>query len=244
MKEIKKQKIGQFHNSIANLSLDERSLRENSLILGETNSGKTHLANTIREFVIANDVPTLYLDFGNSDEDAIEEKFKTSGHFYYMRFDESDVFDKAFDAAVSDKKDIYMAVDPNYFSGQHDIKSKLTELLEKKELLENYYYFMHVITALDSFFTRFEDFIFYIFQLISSKKYGLTFLTQPNTVFENSRVKLIFTFLYLGRCSQAYYYNTALLRALPTHTFYFQERIDECTLLFNRIKGDIVTINH
>lgn len=242
MQKIHRKKVGQFQNSIAKLELGERTLQENTLILGETNSGKTYLSNIIREHVIDNDIPTLYLDFSNAKEADIEEKFKTSGHFHYMRFDESDAFDAAFDQAVSERKDIYMAVDPNYFSGQKEIKSKLSQLLQKEQLLKNYYYFMHVISALDSFFTQFQDFILYIFQLIQLKKFGLTFLTQPNTIFEDSRVKLLFSFLYIGRCSEAYYYNASLLRSLPTRMFYYQERTDERTLLFNNIRGDIVKI--
>ncbi len=244
MKEVKEMKIGEFQNSIARLKLGERTLRENTLILGEPGSGKTHLASKIREFVIQNGIPTLYLDFSNPDIEDIESRFKKSDHFHYMRFDESEAFNDAFDRAIAERKDIYMAVDPAFFSGHKEVKSKLSKLLQKEILLENYYYFMHVISALDSFYKRFEDFIFYIFQLITMKKYGLTFLTQPNEIFENPRVKLLFTFLYLGHCSKAYYYNTAVLRSLPPHTFLYQERINRCTLTFSDIKSDIVTIDH
>ncbi len=242
--QIKTKKIGQFHNSIEKLELNARTLRENTLILGETGSGKTYLAEMIREFVIENGIPTLYLDFSNPDEAQIEEKFKIPGHFHYMRFDESDAFNEAFDRAIQERKDIYMAVDPSFFSGHKEIRSKLSELLQKEILLEHYYYFMHVISAFEKFYQQFEDFIFYIFQLISMKRYGLTFLTQPNEIFENSLVKLLFSFLYLGHCSKAYYYNTAILRSLPPYTFLYQERINHCTLTFSDIKTDTVTIFH
>ena len=103
-------KIGNFKSSIASLTLSDRVLRENTLILGETNSGKTHLANKIREFVISRDVPTIYFDFSDPDLDKIEDRFKRSTHFHYMRFDESDAFEEALEQAIAQKKDIYMAV--------------------------------------------------------------------------------------------------------------------------------------
>ncbi len=117
MKEVKEMKIGEFQNSIARLKLGERTLRENTLILGEPGSGKTHLASKIREFVIQNGIPTLYLDFSNPDIEDIESRFKKSDHFHYMRFDESEAFNDAFDRAIAERKDIYMAVDPAFFFG-------------------------------------------------------------------------------------------------------------------------------
>ncbi|MDO9055578.1 MAG: ATP-binding protein, partial [Sulfuricurvum sp.] len=60
-----KRKIGKFKSSIATLELQDRVLCENTLILAEPGSGKTHLANKIREFVIDSGIPTLYLDFSN-----------------------------------------------------------------------------------------------------------------------------------------------------------------------------------
>ena len=169
---------------------------ENTLILGETGSGKTHLSNKIREFVINSGVPTIYFDFSNPDLDKIEDRFKTSTHFHYMCFDESLEFEKALDEAISEKKDIYMAVNPEFFSSKKELKSQLSEVIQKKELLENYYYFMQVIVKPEGFFTKFEDFVFYIFDIINMKKYGLTFVSQPNEIFENTRIKLLFSFLY------------------------------------------------
>jgi DNA helicase HerA-like ATPase len=237
------QKIGNFKSSIATLRLNKRTLMENTLILGETGSGKTHLSNKIREFVINSGVPTIYFDFSNPDLDKIEDRFKTSTHFHYMCFDESLEFEKALDEAISEKKDIYMAVNPEFFSSKKELKSQLSEVIQKKELLENYYYFMQVIVKPEGFFTKFEDFVFYIFDIINMKKYGLTFVSQPNEIFENTRIKLLFSFLYLGRCSNAYYYNTAILRNLKPHHFVHQVRLDHRTLLFNPIKTDIVCID-
>ena len=116
-------------------------------------------------------------------------------------------------------------------------------MIQKKELLEHYYYFMQVIVQPEGFFTKFEDFVFYIFDMINMKKFGLTFVSQPNEIFENTRIKLLFSFLYVGRCSNAYYYNTVILRSLPTHHFVHQVRLDHKSLLFNPIKTDIVCID-
>lgn len=238
-----KRKIGHFKSSIANHELHDRVLVENTLILGETGSGKTHLANKIRKFINAAGLPTLYLDFSDPTIEQIEERFKDSGDFHYMRFDESDAFETAFDEAVEQRRNIYMAVNPSYFASKREIKSKLSKTIQKRELLENYYYFMHDIANLNGFYTKFEDFIFYIFDLVNLKKYGLTFLTQPHEIFENPRIKLIFSFLYLGRCSSAYYYNTTVLRSLAHNTFYYQMRVDNRSLLFNNIQSDIVFID-
>lgn len=238
-----KRKIGHFKSSIANLELHDRVLRENTLILAEPGSGKTHLANKIREFVIAAGIPTLYLDFSDPDIDQIEERFKHGSEFYYMRFDESDAFDAALDAAIMDRKNIYMAVSPSYFASKRDIKSKLSKMMQKRELLDNYYYFMQDIADVEGFYTKFEDFIFYTFDLVNLKKFGLTFLTQPHEIFENPRIKLLFSFLYIGRCSNAYYYNTTVLRNMKPHTFLYQYRVDNRSLLFNNIQSDIVYID-
>lgn len=236
--------IGQFKNSISKVELKERTLYQNTLILGEAGAGKTHLANKIREYVIANTIPTLYLDFSNPSVDEVEPKYKENkGHFNYMQFDESDAFEQAFDQAVAERKDIYMAVDPGFFSTKRTVKSKLSKLIQKTELLQNYYYFMQDIKSLEGFHAKFEDFIFYIFHLINLKKFGLTFVTQPHDIFENPRIKLLFTFLFLGRCSHAHYYNTSILRSLPTNTFYYQFRTDNRSLLFNQIESDIVIID-
>lgn len=238
-----KRKIGHFKSSIANLELHDRVLRENTLILAEPGSGKTHLANKIREFVIAAGIPTLYLDFSDPDVDHIEERFKHGSEFHYMRFDESDAFDATLDAAIAERKNIYMAVSPSYFASKRDIKSKLSKMMQKRELLEHYYYFMQDIANVEGFYTKFEDFIFYIFDLVNLKKFGLTFLTQPHEIFENPRIKLIFSFLFVGRCSNAYYYNTTVLRNMKPHTFLYQYRVDNRSLLFNNIQSDIVYID-
>lgn len=236
-------KIGTFKSRIANLKLEKRLLTMNTLILAEEGSGKTHLANKIREFVIDNGVPTLYLDFSDPEESQIETRFKKE-RFFYMRFEESDVFDAALAQAIAERRDIYMAVNPNYFSNKRDIKSRLSHMLQTPGLLENYYYFFHEISLLNAFYTKFEDFLLYILNLVQLKKYGLTFLSQPHEIFENPQVKLVFTFLFIGKCSNANYFNTSLLRSMPPHTFYYQYRLDSKTLLFNQVEGDIVYIDH
>jgi len=238
-----KQKIGKFKSSIADLKLTKQILNQNTLILAEAGSGKTHLSNTIREYVMDSDVPTLYLDFSDPDIDDVEARFKESGRFYYMRFDESDTFDTQLQEAIARREQIYMAVNKSYFANKRDIKSRLSQMLQKKELLENYYYFFHEISMLNPFYSKFEDFMFYIFDLINMKKYGMTFLSQPHEIFENPKIKLLFSFLYLGKCSDVHYYN-AELENLPPHTFYYQYRKDRRTLLFNEIAGDFVTIDH
>ena len=238
-----KQKIGKFKSSIANLELVERTLTQNTLILAEEGSGKTHLSNTIREYVMDNGIPTLYLDFSDPDVDAVEARFKESGRFYYMRFEESDAFDAELQEAIARRENIYMAVNSSYFSNRRDIKSRLSRTIQTPELLENYYYFFHEISMLNAFYTKFEDFMFYILSLVNLKKFGLTFLTQPHEIFEDYKIKLLFSFLYLGKCSNANYYNTEL-KTLPPHTFFYQYRQDRRTLLFNDIVGDIVMIDH
>ena len=238
------QRIGKYENSIASLKLTDRNLYENTLILGETGSGKTHLSNKIRDFVIQSGVPTIYFDFSDPDLDKIEDRFKTSERFHYMRFDESDAFKEAFDKAVAAKEDIYMAVNPEFFSTKKEIKSKLSHMIQDPELLKHYYYFMQVIVKPEGFFTKFEDFFFYILDIVNRKKFGLTFVSQPHEMFENTKIKLLFSFLYLGRCSHAYYYNTALLRSMPQHHFLHQERLNYKTLLFSPIQTDIVCIDH
>lgn len=238
-----KRKIGQFKSSIAVLELENRVLRENTLILAEPGSGKTHLANKIREFVIAAGIPTLYLDFSNPEEEQIEERFKHGSTFTYLRFDESDAFNAALDAAIAERKNIYMAVSPTFFASKRDIKSKLSQTIQKRELLDNYYYFMQEIQSMEGFYTKFEDFIFYIFDLVNLKKFGMTFLAQPHEMFENPRIKLLFSFLFVGRCTNAYYYNTTVLRNMQPNTFLYQRRVDNRSLLFNRIQSDIVTID-
>lgn len=236
-------KIGRLQNSISTLELKARTLYQNTLILGEEGSGKTHLANKIRHYVMENNIPTLYLDFSDPSIEKIEEKFKDSDTFFYLRFEESDEFEAALDKAIAERRNIYMAANPSYFASKRDIKSKLSRIIQKHELLENYYYFFHEIESLNGFYTKFEDFIYYIFDLVNMKKFGFTFLAQPNEIFEDSRIKLLFTFLYLGRCSNAHYYNTSVLRSLKTNTFYYQYRLDNRSLLFNQIESDIAIID-
>ncbi|MGB5966070.1 MAG: ATP-binding protein, partial [Sulfurimonadaceae bacterium] len=175
-----RRKIGKFKSSISNLDLVERMLTQNTLILAEEGSGKTHLANKIREYAMDNNVPTLYLDISDPDEDAVESRFKESGRFYYIRYEESDAFDAELTAAIANRENIYMAVNSNYFSNKRDITSRLSKTIQSPELLENYYYFFHEISMLNAFYTKFEDFMFYILSLVNLKKYGMTFLTQPH----------------------------------------------------------------
>lgn len=99
-------KIGHFQNSISTLELKERTLYQNTLILGEEGSGKTHLANKIRHYVMANGIPTLYLDFSDPSIEKIEEKFKDADTFFYLRFEESDEFEAALDKAIEERRNI------------------------------------------------------------------------------------------------------------------------------------------
>jgi hypothetical protein len=66
-----------------------------------------------------------------------------------------------------------MAVSPSFFASKREIKSKLSQMMQKRELLENYYYIMQEIASLEGFYTKFEDFMFYIFDLVNLKKFGL-----------------------------------------------------------------------
>lgn len=235
-------KLGKYVSSINTLKVEERVLYFNTLILAEEGAGKTNLACRIRNYIIDNNVATLYLDFSNSEVEDIELRYKDE-HFNYIRFDESEEFQVEFNKLVDEKKHIYMAVDPAYFSNKRDIKSKLTETLQIKGLLENYYYFFHDIENLNGFYTKFEDFLLYMLNFLNLKKYGLTFLAQPHSTFESPQIKLLFTFLYLGRCSNFEYFNTANLKKLPKNRFFYQYRTDYHTLLFNDIKSNIVEID-
>ncbi len=234
--------IGTYENSIDALKLKSRVLTTNTLILGEEGSGKTNLACRIRNFVIDNDVPTLYLDFSNSHQEEVELRYKDE-HFNYIQYDETEAFMHEFQLLVSQKKHIYMAVNPNFFATKKDIKSKLTQTLQMPDLLENYYYFFHDIANLNGFYTRFEDFLLYMLSLFNLKKYGITFLTQPHTTFENAQLKLLFTFLFVGKCSNLDYYNTAVLKTLQKNHFLFQQRTANRTLLFNDIKTSMVSVD-
>ncbi|UFS62068.1 ATP-binding protein [Sulfurimonas sp. HSL-3221] len=234
--------IGHCNSSIASLKLSDDILDKNTLILGEEGSGKTNLASKIREFVIASGISTLYMDFSDPAIDEVEARYKDE-HFFYMQFEESDAFDAAFDEAVKAGKHIYLAVNPTYFSNKRDVKSRLSQTISKQELLDNYYYFFHEIAQLGGFYTKFEDFLMYIFNMINMKKYGLTFLSQPHEIFENAQLKLLFTFLFLGRCSNANYYNTSELKNMKRNQFYYQRRMNHKTLLFNDIRSDVVTVD-
>lgn len=234
--------IGHYNSSISSLKLTEDFLCKNTLILGEEGSGKTNLASKIREFVIANGIPTLYMDFSDPAIEEVESRYKDD-HFHYMQFEESEAFDSAFDEAIKARKHIYLAISPAFFSNRRDVKSRLSQTISKQDLLENYYYFFHEIAQLGGFYTEFEDFLMYIFSMIHMKKYGLTFLTQPHEIFEDAQLKLLFSYLFLGRCSNANYYNTSELKNLKRNQFFFQRRMDHKTLLFNDIQSDIVTID-
>ncbi len=238
-----KRKIGKINNSIADLELVDRVITHNTIIMAEEGSGKTHLSNLIREYVMDNGIATLYLDFSDPDVEAVESRFKESGRFFYLRFEESDAFDAALQEAISRRENIYMAVNPNYFSNKRDVKSRLSQTIQTPELLENYYYFFHEISLLNAFYTKFEDFMFYILSLVNLKKFGLTFLTQPHEIFEDYKIKLLFSFLYLGKCTKTDYYDVRL-KTLPAHTFIHQNRNKRRTLLFNKIDSSIVMVDH
>ena len=234
--------IGKYDSSINALKLEERSLYYNTLIIAEEGAGKTNLACKIRNYAIDSGVPTLYLDFSNSEEADVEQRYKDE-HFNYIRFDESDKFLEELNKLIAEKKHIYMAVDANFFSFKRSVKSKLTQTLQIPELLENYYYFFHDIKNLNGFYTKFEDFLLYMLNFLNLKKYGLTFLAQPHEIFENPQLKLLFTFLYLGKCSNLNYFNTAQLKTLVKNKFLHQYRTSHSTLLFNDIISNTVEID-
>jgi len=238
MREI----IGKYLDSIDVLKLENRMLKHNTLILGEQGSGKTNLACKIRNYVIDNGVPTLYLDFADSREDEIELRYKDE-HFNYIHFEESEAFDKAFDALIAQKKHIYMSVNPEKFCKKRDERSKLSQTIARQELLDDYYYFFHDIENLNGFYTQFEDFLLYMLSFTNVQKYGFTFLAQPHETFENPHLKLLFSFLFLGKCSNANYYNTAILKTLKKNKFYYQYRTAYPTLLFNEIKSAMVEVD-
>ncbi len=234
--------IGKYLDTIDALKLEKRLLHHNMLILGEQGSGKTNLACRVRNFIIDNDVPTLYMDFNNSHEEDVELRYKDE-YFNYIRFDESEEFDEAFSALVDAKKHIYMAVDPNFFSKKRDVRSKLSEIISQQFLLDNYYYFFHDIENLNGFYTQFEDFLLYMLSFVNLQKYGFTFLAQPHETFENPHLKLLFSFLFVGKCSNANYYNTSILKTLKKNKFYYQCRTAHPTLLFNDIQSSMVKID-
>lgn len=235
-------RLGKYLSSIDVHTLQARALEYNTLILAEEGAGKTNLACKIRNFAIDSEIPTLYMDFANSNEDAIELRYKDE-YFNYIRFQESEKFDAEFSKLIADKKHIYMAVDPNYFSNKRDIKSKLTRTISQQELLDNYYYFFHDIENLNGFYTKFEDFLLYMLGFTNMQKYGFTFLAQPHCTFENQQVKLLFSYLYLGKSSNLDYYNTARLKSLRKNRFYYQYRTAHKTVLFSDIKSNFVDID-
>ncbi|MEA1919017.1 MAG: ATP-binding protein [Campylobacterota bacterium] len=235
--------LGKYKNSIAKVTLENRTLYNNTLILAEEGSGKTHLANKIRNFIIDNEIPTLYLDFSNPSIADIELRYKADENFNYMQFEESESFMKALKAATAERKHIYMAVNPQYFKNKKDQKSKISQMLQMEVLLENYYYFFHEIAQLNGFYTKFEDFLLYLFDLINQKKYGFTFLSQPHEIFEEQKLKLLFMFLFVGKCSNADYYNTTILKNLKRNVFYYQYRTGHKSILLNPIKSEIVFID-
>lgn len=234
--------LGKYLSSIDTLKIEPRMLTTNTLILAEEGAGKTNLACKIRNFVIDNDVPTLYLDFSNSHEDEIELRYKDE-NFNYITFEETQSFEVALDALIAEKKHIYMTVDPSYFGTKRDVRSNLTKTLQKQELIDGYYYFFHDIESLNGFYTKFEDFLLYMLNFLNIKKYGLTFLAQPHSNFESPQIKLLFTFLFLGKCTNFNYFNTADLKKMPKNRFFYQYRTDYQTLLFNDIKSKIVDVD-
>lgn len=235
-------KIGKFVDTIDTLRLNERTISCNSLIIAEAGAGKTNLACRIKDYVTDSGVLTLYLDFSNSSEDQIERRYKDE-NFNFIVFDENEEFQVAFRKLIDEKKHIYMVVDPKYFSNKRDIKSKLTQTLQTKELLDNYYYFFHDIENLNGFYTKFEDFLLYMLTFLNLKKYGFTFLAQPHPTFENAQLKLLFTFLYVGKSTHFEYFNTAQLKKIPKNQFIYQYRTDHRTLLFNDVNTNIVEID-
>lgn len=235
-------KIGKFESSIAPLELKEQTLYNNTLILGEEGSGKTNLASKIREYVIANKIPTIYLDLSDPDESEVESRYKHCDQHQYLRFEESAGFDAAFAKAIETRRNIYLAADTKYFTSKRDDVSRLSQTIATKELLENYYFFLHDVSLLNAFYTQFNDFLFYILNLVRAKKYGLTFLAHPHEIFESAEIKLLFTFLYLGKYSNIEYYNTSDLKDLQRNTFFYQHRLNTRSVLFNEIYSDLVTI--
>jgi len=234
--------IGKYLNTIDALKLEKRLLRHNTLILGEQGSGKTNLACKIRNYVIDSNVPSLYLDFNNSNEDDVELRYKDE-HFNYIRFTESEEFDVELQTLIAEKKHIYMAVDPHFFASKRDVRSKLSQTISQQSLLDNYYYFFHDIENLNGFYTQFEDFLLYMLSFVNLQKYGFTFLAQPHSTFENPHLKLLFSFLFVGKCSNANYYNTSILKTLKKNKFYYQCRTAHPTLLFNDIASNMVKID-
>lgn len=235
--------IGKFNDALGSLELKERSLYYNTLILGEHGAGKTNLACRIRDFVIDSGIPTFYIDFSDSNEEDIEMRYKDQ-HFNYIRYEETEEFDKELDKLIAEKKHIYMSASPSYFdTSKRRVKSRLTKTIQRQELLDNYYYFLHDIENLNGFYVQFDDFLLYMLSFSKLSKYGITFLAQPHKTFENTNIKLMFTYLFIGKCSNLDYFNTASLKNLVKNRFLYQYRTEYPTLLFNDIKTHSVDIN-
>ena len=238
-----KLKIGKFDSSIASLELNESVLDANTLIIAEKGSGKTNLANKIRTFVMNNNVPTLYLDFSNPKDSEVEARYRDSDGYLYMQFQETEAFDQLLANAIKNRENIYMAIDPKYFSDMRLQKSRLSEMIGSKELLDNYYYFFHEVSLLNTLYTKFDDFLLYMFDLVNLMKYGFTFLTQPHEIFETPEIKLLFTYLYLGKLTNKNYYNIPQLKNLEKNSFFYQCRSNNRSISFNTIKSDFVIID-
>jgi len=235
--------IGKYNDALGSLELKERNLYYNTLILGEHGAGKTNLACRIRDFVIDSDVPTFYVDFSDSNEEDIEMRYKDK-YFNYIRYEETEEFDEELDKLIKERKHIYMSASPTYFdTSKRHVKSRLTKTIQKQELLNNYYYFLHDIENLRGFYVEFGDFLLYMLSFSKLAKYGLTFLAQPHKTFESAHIKLIFTYLFIGKCSSLDYYNTASLKNLVKNRFLYQYRAEYPTMLFNEIKTHSVDIN-
>ena len=235
--------IGKYNDAISSLRLKDRNLYYNTLILGEHGAGKTNLACKIRDFVIDNNVPTFYIDFSDSSEDDIELRYKDQ-NFNYIKYEESDEFEEELDKLIKEKKHIYMSANPSYFdTSKRHVKSRLTKTIQKQELLDNYYYFLHDIESLNGFYVKFDDFLLYMLNFSKVAKYGLTFLAQPHKNFENTNLKLMFTYLFIGKCSNVDYFNTESLKNLRKNRFVYQYRTEYPTLLFNDIKTHSVDID-
>jgi hypothetical protein len=234
--------IGKYNDALGSLELKDRNLYYNTLIIGEHGAGKTNLACKIRDYVIDSGVPTFYVDFSDSNEEDIEMRYKDK-HFNYIRYEETDEFDAELDKLIAEKKHIYLSASPSYFdTSTRHIKSRLTKTIQKQELLDNYYYFLHDIENLNGFYIKFDDFLLYMLSFTKLAKYGLTFLAQPHEIFESAHIKLMFTYLFIGKCSNLDYFNTASLKNLVKNRFLYQLRTEYPTLLFNDIKTHIVDI--
>jgi len=193
---------------------------------------KSNLSGKLHRYLLIDELPTNFRSYD------VKEVY-VRGLF----FEESENFDETFAKLVAQKKHIYMAVDPNFFATKREKKSKLSRVISQQALLDDYYYFFHDIENLNGFYTKFEDFLLYMLSFANLQKHGFTFLAQPHQTFENPHLKLLFSFLYVGKCSNANYFNTAILKTLKKNHFYYQHRTAYPTLLFNDIKSSMVKID-